>query len=65
LAEVKAARDDEAVRAVLARLCHEAADPSINLVPTLIDAATAQVTVGESMRALESVFGTWYERTVV
>jgi methylmalonyl-CoA mutase, N-terminal domain len=53
------------VRAVLARLCHEAADPSINLVPTLIDAATAQVTVGESMRALESVFGTWYERTVV
>jgi methylmalonyl-CoA mutase, N-terminal domain len=65
LAEVKAARDDEAVREVLARLCHEAADPSINLMPTLIDAATARVTVGESMSALESVFGTWYERTVV
>ena len=31
----------------------------------LIDAARAQVTVGESMRALESVFGTWYERSVV
>jgi len=36
-----------------------------NLMPTLIDAATARVTVGESMSALESVFGTWYERTVV
>jgi methylmalonyl-CoA mutase N-terminal domain/subunit len=65
LAEVKQARDDGAVREVLARLCHEAADPTVNLMPTLIDAATARVTVGESMGALETVFGTWYERTVV
>jgi methylmalonyl-CoA mutase N-terminal domain/subunit len=65
LAEVKQARDDGAVREVLARLCHEAADPTVNLMPTLIDAATARVTVGESIGALETVFGTWYERTVV
>jgi methylmalonyl-CoA mutase, N-terminal domain len=64
LAAVKQSRDDEAVRAVLARLRQEAADPTINLMPTLIDAALARVTVGESMGALETVFGTWYERSV-
>jgi methylmalonyl-CoA mutase N-terminal domain/subunit len=64
LAAVKQSRDDEAVRAVLARLRQEAADPTINLMPTLIEAAVARVTVGESMGALEAVFGTWYERAV-
>jgi methylmalonyl-CoA mutase N-terminal domain/subunit len=65
LSDVKQSRDDDAVRAALARLRHEAKDASINLMPALIEGATAQVTVGESMSALESVFGTWYERTVV
>jgi methylmalonyl-CoA mutase, N-terminal domain len=65
LAAVKQARDDDAVREVLARLATEAADPTTNLLPTLIDAARARVTVGESMSALETVFGTWYERSVV
>jgi methylmalonyl-CoA mutase N-terminal domain/subunit len=65
LAEIKRARNDEEVRDVLSRLKAEAVDPTINLLPTLIDAARAHVTVGESMGALESVFGTWYERSVV
>jgi methylmalonyl-CoA mutase, N-terminal domain len=65
LAAVKQSRDDDAVRAALARLQAEAADPSINLMPALIDAAKEHVTVGESMRALESVFGIWFERSVV
>ena len=43
----------------------EAADPTVNLMPALIEAAHADVTVGESMGALESVFGTWVERTFV
>jgi methylmalonyl-CoA mutase, N-terminal domain len=64
LAAVKQSRDDDAVRAALARLQAEAADPSINLMPALIDAAKAHVTVGESMQALESVFGIWFERSV-
>ena len=34
-------------------------------MPALIEAAHAHVTVGESMNALEAVFGTWYERSVV
>jgi len=36
----------------------------VNLIPALIEAAGNMVTVGESMRALESVFGTYVERQV-
>jgi methylmalonyl-CoA mutase N-terminal domain/subunit len=64
LAGVKAGRDDQAVGRALERIASEAADPSVNLMPALIDAAHAYVTVGESMRALEGVFGTWFERPV-
>jgi methylmalonyl-CoA mutase N-terminal domain/subunit len=63
LAAVKAARNDDAVRAALARLTKEAQDPTVNLMPALIEAAKAEVSVGESMAALEAVFGTWYERS--
>ena len=64
LAAVKQARDDDAVRRGLARLAAEAADPTVNLMPALVEAANAYVTVGEAMHALESVFGTWVERSV-
>ena len=64
LAAVKTARDNDAVRAALSRIGTEAADPTVNLMPALINAAAAHVTVGETMAALESVFGTWYERNV-
>jgi methylmalonyl-CoA mutase, N-terminal domain len=63
LAKVKGARDDDAVRRSLKRIETEAADPTINLMPALIEASANQVTVGESMEALGSVFGTWFERT--
>jgi len=65
LAAMKQSRDDDAVRGALERLKADAEDPTINLMPDLIEASRAQVTVGESMAALESVFGTWYERSVV
>jgi methylmalonyl-CoA mutase N-terminal domain/subunit len=64
LAAIKQDRDDEAVRRSLARLRSDASDPTVNLMPALIEAAGNFVTVGESMRALESVFGLWYERSV-
>jgi methylmalonyl-CoA mutase, N-terminal domain len=62
LAEIKQRRDDDAVARSLDRLRKEAADPTVNLMPALIEAAAAYVTVGETTQALESVFGTWYER---
>ncbi len=65
LAAVKQARDDEAVRASLARIAADAADPTRNLMPALVEAARTLVTVGEAMSAMESVFGLYYERHVV
>ena len=64
LAAVKQSRDDDAVRRSLARIASEAADPTFNLMPALIEAARSHVTVGEAMGALESVFGLFYERHV-
>ena len=64
LAAVKQARDDEAVRRSLARIAADAADPTVNLVPPLIEAVGNMVTVGEAMHALEQVFGTYVERQV-
>jgi len=64
LAAVKQSRDDDAVRRSLARLTAEASDPAVNLMPALIEAARNLVTVGEAMRAMETVFGLFYERNV-
>jgi methylmalonyl-CoA mutase N-terminal domain/subunit len=64
LSAIKQSRDDDAVRRALRQISLHAAEPTTNLMPALIEAARCSVTVGESMRALESVFGTWYERSV-
>jgi methylmalonyl-CoA mutase N-terminal domain/subunit len=64
LAEVRAGRDGAAVDAALARIRAEAADPTVNLMPALVDAAHAFATVGEVTAALEVVFGTYTERQI-
>ena len=63
LAAVRRNRDDDAVRRSLERIAAEASDPAVNLMPALIEAAHRYVTVGEAMHALESVWGTWFERS--
>jgi methylmalonyl-CoA mutase N-terminal domain/subunit len=57
LDEVRRRRDQEKVDAGLAKLELEAADPEINLMPTLLECAGAYATVGEMMRAMGNVFG--------
>jgi len=57
LETVRAGRDGDRVAAVLDRLRTEAADPEINLMPTLIEAGTAYATLGEIMGAMGTVFG--------
>ncbi len=57
LGEVRRARNDDAVHVAIDRLTKDAVDPAVNLMPALIDAARAYVTVGEMMSAMESVFG--------
>jgi len=61
LAQLRADRDDSAVRAALAQLTRAAAatggGPDNNLLALAIDAARAKATVGEISDALEKVYG--------
>jgi methylmalonyl-CoA mutase N-terminal domain/subunit len=57
LAAVKASRDEAAVTAALGRLAAEAAQPEVNLMPTIIDAVKTYATLGEIMSTLAGVFG--------
>ncbi|HUF34000.1 MAG TPA: methylmalonyl-CoA mutase family protein [Acidimicrobiales bacterium] len=61
LAQVRQDRDDAAVAAALDAVRAAAADPTVNLMPTLLDAVRAYTTVGELMDAMADVFGRWTE----
>ena len=61
LSDVRARRDAARVSAALARLAEQAADPEVNLMPVLIDAARAEATVGEMMGTMAGVFGRYVE----
>ncbi len=65
LATVKQDRDDAAVAATLVRVAADAAEPTTNLIPALLDAVRARATVGEVVYTLEAEFGTYVERAVV
>ena len=62
---VRHQRNGAAVDEVLARLAAEAADPEINLMPTLIEAASAYATLGEVMATMGTVFGRHVEVPVI
>ena len=55
----------EHVRTSLERLTADAAQPDVNLMPAIIDAARARATEEEIVMAMEKVFGTYVERAVV
>ena len=57
-------RDSAAVEAALARLKQAAARDRDNLMPPLVDAAKAYVTLGEMCDALREAWGTWTETPV-
>jgi methylmalonyl-CoA mutase N-terminal domain/subunit len=60
LAQRRAARDDEAVQAALARMV-EAARGDANMVPAMLDAARAEATLGEICDALRAEWGDYRE----
>ena len=62
---VRQNRDQTAVDAVLATLRADAADPEVNLMPTLIEASQAYATLGEMMAAMADVFGRHTEVPVI
>jgi methylmalonyl-CoA mutase N-terminal domain/subunit len=57
LDQVRHDRDSDAVAAALDRLATDASDPTVNLMPTLIDTVRTYATLGEVMNAMASVFG--------
>jgi methylmalonyl-CoA mutase N-terminal domain/subunit len=61
---LRARRDSPAVEAALARLKEDAATDSRNLMPPIVDAAKAYVTMGEMCDALREVWGVWRETPV-
>ena len=65
LAAVKADRGADRVDAALARLRRDAAEPTVNLMPGILDAVDAYATVGEIMGALADVFGRHREVPVI
>jgi methylmalonyl-CoA mutase N-terminal domain/subunit len=65
LAEVKRARNLDAVEAALGDVRSVAADPNLNVMPVLLDAVRSYATVGEVMDALATPFGRWTETPVL
>jgi methylmalonyl-CoA mutase N-terminal domain/subunit len=61
---LRARRDSAAVESALARLRADAAAPDRNLMPTIVDAAKADATMGEMCDALREVWGVWRETPV-
>jgi methylmalonyl-CoA mutase N-terminal domain/subunit len=65
LERVRSERDPAAVAAALARLRADAAQPDVNLMPTLIDTVKTYATLGEVMSTLTEVFGRHTETPVI
>jgi methylmalonyl-CoA mutase, N-terminal domain len=61
---MRIARDSQAADAAIARLRDDASIEERNLMPAILDAARAHVTMGEMCDALRQVWGTWRETPV-
>jgi len=61
---MRAKRDTVVVEKSLAALKEAAAQDGVNLMPLIVDASRAYVTMGEMCDALREVWGTWTETPV-
>jgi len=61
---MRAKRDSAAVEATLASLKEAAAGEGVNLMPLIVEASRAYVTMGEMCDALREVWGVWRETPV-
>lgn len=57
----RARRDDTRVTHLLAKLESDARDPSVNLLPTTIELVQARASMGEIVKRLRNVFGSYVE----
>jgi methylmalonyl-CoA mutase N-terminal domain/subunit len=65
LEKVRADRNESLVEDAITRIRADASNPEVNLMPALINASTAYVTLGEMMSALGDVFGRHVEVPVI
>ena len=65
LEAVKQERDSAAVETSLAAIRTAAADPTVNLMPPIIDAVKTYATEEEISNAMRDVFGTYVEQAIV
>jgi methylmalonyl-CoA mutase N-terminal domain/subunit len=65
LEAIRRSRDQAAVDRALAAIGRDAGDPTVNLLPPMVEAVRARATEGEIVRALEAEFGTYTERAAV
>jgi methylmalonyl-CoA mutase, N-terminal domain len=61
LERIRSTRDNQKVADALQALRNAAADPEVNTMPLIIDAAKAYATIGEISDAFRDVFGTYQE----
>ena len=61
---LRARRESATVEAALTRLKEDAAHEDRNLMPPIVDASKAYVTMGEMCDALREVWGVWRETPV-
>jgi methylmalonyl-CoA mutase N-terminal domain/subunit len=61
---LRARRESGAAEEALARLKRDAARDDVNLMPAIIEASKAYVTMGEMCDALREVWGIWRETPV-
>ena len=65
LDNIRHTRNQTAVDTALTKLRTQAADPDINLMPTLIEASQAYATLGEMMNTMADIFGRHTETPVI
>ncbi|MCP4227212.1 MAG: methylmalonyl-CoA mutase [Actinomycetia bacterium] len=65
LADVKLCRDDDAAHQALAEVKAVAAEPTRNLMPSILDAVKAYATLEEVAMAMEAEFGTYVEKAII
>ena len=65
LAAAKQDRDTDAVHRTLRQVTADARDPTVNLMPSIIDATRAYATEEEIAWAMEIVFGRYVEQAIV
>jgi methylmalonyl-CoA mutase cobalamin-binding domain/chain len=61
LKKTKERRDNRQVTELLARLEHDARDPSVNLLPITIELVEARASMGEIVKCLRNVLGSYVE----